>query len=73
MKQKKRKVYVIYPNGKVDRTRSLFLVKVYPKITPGSEIYVPAKPARERMNAQGWIGLATSISTLAIIIRTLLP
>ena len=70
---RKRKAYVIYPNGKVDRTRSFLFVKSYPKVVPGSEIFVPSKPSRERMSAQGWIGLATSLSTLAIIIRTLIP
>ncbi|MGL4631678.1 MAG: SLBB domain-containing protein [Leadbetterella sp.] len=37
------KSFIIYPNGSVDRTRSLFFIRIYPKVQPGSEIIVPSK------------------------------
>ncbi len=46
--------YVKYPNGSVDRTRRFLVFNVYPKVQPGSEIYVPTKEK-------------TALSTLQII------
>jgi protein involved in polysaccharide export with SLBB domain len=60
--------YVIYANGDVKRTRKIFLVNNYPKIEPGAEIIVPTKPTREPLSIQGWVGLATSLTTLVILI-----
>jgi protein involved in polysaccharide export with SLBB domain len=60
--------YVIYANGDVKRTRKIFLVNNYPKIEPGAEIIVPTKPTREPLSIQGWVGIATSLATLAILI-----
>lgn len=38
----RKRSYVIYANGSVDRTRKLLgLINIYPKINPGSEIVVP--------------------------------
>jgi protein involved in polysaccharide export with SLBB domain len=39
----KRKTFVLYANGSVDRTKKLLFFNVYPKIEPGSEIIVPSK------------------------------
>lgn len=60
--------YVIYANGDVQRTKRIFFVNVYPPIEPGAEIIVPRKPEREPMSIQGWVGLATSLTTLVILI-----
>ena len=39
----RRSAYIKYPNGSVDRTRRFLMFNVYPKVEPGSEIYVPEK------------------------------
>ncbi|WP_373513004.1 SLBB domain-containing protein [Persicitalea sp.] len=39
----RRSSYIKYPNGSVDRTRRFLMFNVYPKVEPGSEIYVPEK------------------------------
>ena len=39
----RRSAYIKYPNGSVDRTRRFLMFNVYPKVEPGSEIYVPTK------------------------------
>nr|WP_170856999.1 SLBB domain-containing protein [Algoriphagus locisalis] len=67
------KTYVVYANGDAQSTRSFLGIKSYPKIEPGAEIVVPRKPARQRLNAAGWIGLASSLATLGILIERLLP
>lgn len=67
------KTYVVYANGDAQSTRSFLGIKSYPKIEPGAEIVVPRKPVRQRLNAAGWIGLASSLATLGILIDRLLP
>lgn len=68
-KARKSKTYVIYANGDAAQTRSFLGIKNYPIIEPGAEIVVPQKPERERMSAAGWIGIASSLATLGILIE----
>jgi protein involved in polysaccharide export with SLBB domain len=65
------RAYVIYANGDVKRTRKILLVNNYPHIEPGAEIIVPTKPERDRLTPQAWIGIATSMATLALLINNL--
>lgn len=64
--------YVVYANGDVSRTRKILFFNNYPKIEPGAEIIVPAKPERQGLTAQAWVGLGTSIATLALLVNNLL-
>ncbi|NID11668.1 SLBB domain-containing protein [Fibrivirga algicola] len=36
--------YVIYPNGRKDRTRQFLFLRTFPRIEPGSVVVVPFKP-----------------------------
>lgn len=36
-------VYVLYPNGSSGNTKRFLFFKIYPKVTPGSKVFVPAK------------------------------
>lgn len=67
-KSLKRRSYVVYANGATARTKSFLGVKSYPVIEPGAEIYVPQKKERDPLSAQAWIGIGTSMATLAAII-----
>jgi protein involved in polysaccharide export with SLBB domain len=69
---RKSKSYVVYANGDAAQTRGFLGIKKYPKLLPGAEIVVPQKPERERMNAAGWIGIASSLATLGILIERLI-
>jgi protein involved in polysaccharide export with SLBB domain len=45
---KEKKAFVIYPNGRSAKiTRTLGIFASYPKIEPGSQIYVPQKPKKD--------------------------
>ncbi|EIM78392.1 soluble ligand binding domain-containing protein [Nitritalea halalkaliphila LW7] len=68
---RKRKAYVVYANGDVKRTRSFLFMRFHPTIAPGSEIIVPKKPERERLPAQAWVGLATGLASLGLIIANI--
>lgn len=66
----KRKSYVVYANGSIKGTRHFLFFKNYPNIEPGAEIFVPRKKPREKgaSTAQMWIGLGTSMASLAAVI-----
>ncbi|MEJ7820892.1 MAG: capsule biosynthesis protein, partial [Chitinophagaceae bacterium] len=66
----KKKLYVLYPNGKAVSTRHFLFFKSYPKIKPGSQIVVPRYIAREKQkkNTAEIIGITSAIAGLAAII-----
>lgn len=69
---RRNKVYVIYPNGSVDRTRNFVLFNSYPNVEPGSEIVVPLKPERQQRSLQETIAISSAITSLALVIVTLI-
>lgn len=69
---RKSKAFVIYANGDAAQTKSFLGIKNYPKMEPGAEIVVPKKPNRNRMSAAGWIGIASSLATLGILVERLI-
>ena len=65
------RTYVIYPNG-TTATTSWFIFRRNPRITAGSEIIVPKKPERKNgENTFKWITIASTVSTLAISVISL--
>jgi protein involved in polysaccharide export with SLBB domain len=56
----KKKIYVAYPNGSIVSTKSFLFIKNYPKVEPGSHIFVPEKPERTT-DSKEVIALSTSI------------
>lgn len=68
---RKRKAYVLYANGSVDRTKKFIFWNNYPKVDAGAEIIVPQKPEKQPMTPQAWIALSTSIATFALVIQQL--
>ena len=63
---KKKKTYVIYPNG------TMAQVNHGVKITPGCEIIVPSKPKREAMTAGQWMAVGSSAASIATMIATII-
>ena len=61
----RRKPFIIYMNGTVTSRGSA-------KIEPGCEIVVPSKPMPERMGVQGWVGISSSIVSMAAMVVSLL-
>jgi protein involved in polysaccharide export with SLBB domain len=64
--------YIKYPNGSVDRTRRFMFFNVYPKVQPGSEIFVPGRGAPALTPVQT-ISTATSVlgSIMTLIVTIL--
>ncbi len=69
---RKNKTYVIYTNGTTQVSHSFF-GRNYPRIKPGSQIIVPRKPEKQRINnTSKWLGIASTMGTIAIAISTLM-
>ena len=68
---KKSKTFVIYSDGTTQVTR-VFLGHNYPTVEPGCQIIVPQKPEKQRTDQSGkWLGIASTMATVAIAIATL--
>ena len=62
---KKRKTYVVYMNGMVEKGRRA-------PIEPGCEVVVPNKPTREGMNANQLISIGSASASLATVVLALI-
>lgn len=63
----RKKSYAVYPNGSVRGTKSFLFFKNYPRITPGTEIYVPVKRERERLRTGEIISIGATLTTLLLV------
>lgn len=68
----KRRSFVSHPNGSVASTTKVLFVNNYPLISPGSVISVPQRATKERMSAQGWVGIGTAVASLAAVLVSIL-
>lgn len=65
--------YVIYPNGRKDRTKRFLGIKLYPKVQPGSIVNIPFKPIDDRrLTPTERIGIFSLIGTLAATATTII-
>ena len=70
----KKKSYVVNANGSISTTKQFLFFRSYPKITPGSEVYVPVKKQGKGLSTAEIVGLTsalTSIVSMIFLIRTL--
>lgn len=72
MNASRKNAYVIYPNGQVRKTRSFFFIRSYPKIKPGTEIYVPDRKAKAKLSTGEVIGIFSSLTSLLGIMIVLI-
>ena len=70
----KRKIYVVYANGKVKGTTKFLFFKQYPTIKPGSELIVPKKftKAGKGTSLGEVMGMASVMASLAGVIIAIL-
>ena len=64
-----KKVYVVHANGSASTSGSLFGIRNYPKVLPGSKIIVPMKPEKQKTSSTGEIvGISSVLASLAGIL-----
>jgi protein involved in polysaccharide export with SLBB domain len=64
----KRNTYVVYANGNVAKTKRFLFFKTYPKVEPGAEIIIPAKPPKLPVAISEIVGITSGLATLALLI-----
>ncbi len=67
----KKRSYIVYANGSVDRTRSFLFIKDYPEVRPGAEIVIPEKEKRT-ITPQFWISIGSGLTTLTLSVITII-
>ena len=67
---RRKRSYVLYPNGKAVSTSHFLFFRKYPTIKPGSEIVVPKHVPKDRFRrtAAETVGLASALASLAYLI-----
>lgn len=64
----RKRTYIVYANGEVRRTKSFLGIRSYPSVSPGSEIIVPTKGPRIPVRPGEFVGIATGLATLVLVI-----
>ncbi|RIV21246.1 ligand-binding protein [Fibrisoma montanum] len=67
-KSQRRKSFVVYANGSVDRTRKFMFFNIYPRVEPGSEVIVPKQTSTPLTPQQILSSTAGTISSLLSVI-----
>lgn len=73
-KSQRRKSYVLYANGSIDRTRKFMFFNIYPRVAPGAEVFVPkrtATPLTPQQVLTSATGITGSLLTLILTVITL--
>ena len=69
---KKSAVYVVYQNGTIASTRSFLFIKNYPKLLPGSKVFVPQKAETAgKTSVAEIVGYTTSLVSIIALLKSL--
>jgi protein involved in polysaccharide export with SLBB domain len=71
---RRKKTFVVYPDGRAKAVKSFLFFKTYPTVTARSEVFVPSKKQDEKkgLSTTEWIALSSIIATLATLAITVL-
>lgn len=61
-RSQRKRSYVVYANGSVDRTRKFMFFNIYPRVEPGSEVVIPRRTTSP-LTPQQILGQATAITS----------
>lgn len=64
----KKKTYIVYANGEVQRIRQFLFFKNYPEVEPGARIIVPQKEQEVKISTGERIAIYSTIVSLAAIV-----
>jgi protein involved in polysaccharide export with SLBB domain len=67
-KANRKKAYIVYANGEVDRTSRFLFFKSYPEVKPGSMIFIPKKEEETEISASERIAIYSTIVSMAAIV-----
>lgn len=61
-RSQRKRSFVVYANGSVDRTRKFMFFNIYPRVEPGSEVVIP-RQTTSSLTPQQILGQATAITS----------
>ena len=61
-RSQRKRSFIVYANGSVDRTRKFMFFNIYPRVEPGSEVVIP-RQTTARLTPQQIISTATTITS----------
>lgn len=70
-KASKSRVFVVYPNGSSSRTYTFLGIHRYPKVKPGSQVFVPEKPESKGLDPAKmgvFVSAITAITTTVVLL-----
>lgn len=68
----RRRAYIVYANGEVDRVKSFLGIRNNPNVEAGATIIVPEKPVSQQMSPQETIALTSAILNTTILLFTVI-
>lgn len=68
----RRRAYIVYANGEVDRVKSFLGIRNNPRVEAGATIIVPEKPVSQQMSPQETIALTSAILNTTILLFTVI-
>jgi len=64
----RRRAYIVYANGEVDRSRRFLFIRSNPSVEPGATIVIPREPERRELTAQERVSIAATLASTAATI-----
>jgi protein involved in polysaccharide export with SLBB domain len=72
-KAQRRRAYIVYANGSAAGTKRILFFNNYPRVKPGSEIFIPKKEIKERkITPTEIVAISTGLATIATLLFTIL-
>jgi protein involved in polysaccharide export with SLBB domain len=71
-KARKKRIFIISPNGNAKRTHHFLWFRNYPNVEAGDEIYVPKTPDKKGLSTGEVIGIASGLASLAGVVIAIL-
>ena len=69
---KRSRLYVVYQNGDIASTKKFLFFNNYPRLLPGSKVFIPKKPETKSTTSVGEIvGYTTSLVSIIALIKSL--
>ena len=64
----RKRAYIVYANGEVDRTRRFLFFRNNPSVEPGATIVIPREPEQRQLTPQERVSIAATIASTAATI-----
>ncbi len=60
--------YIVYANGRAERTKQFLFFRSFPKVEPGSDIFIPERPERRKITPGEVLGITGGLASISLVI-----